>query len=1255
MSDTHEPEAQPESRPPLTTVLPTEAGGLPTLPPPRRGRTGGPGAGWPLPGYELLHELGRGGMGVVYAAREERTGRLVALKVMQSADPAFLLRFKQEFRGLANLSHPNLVRLYHLDAEGPVWFFTMELIEGSDFLRHVRGPDAGQAPLDRLRAALAPLCDGLQRLHSAGIIHRDLKPSNILVTGAGRVVILDFGLAAEVDRGGQHLSQQPRLVGTVAYMAPEQAGCRPVSPASDWYSVGVILFEALTGRLPFEGHSADILQSKQHHDAPDPRTLVASLPDDLALLCRDLLARDPAARPGVDRARAVLGTPRPVLLVPRREPALVGRREHLAALERAYQRARQGRTTVVAVHGLSGVGKSTLVRHFLDELIHQGEAVVLLGRCYEQESVPYKGIDSLVDALSNHLASLPPGRVEAVLPRDLAALVRVFPVLRHLEVLPSRVRRDEGLSEPQEVRRRALAALRELLARLGDRLPLVLAIDDLQWGDEDSAAVLAELLGGADPPPLLLVCAYRDEDAQASPCLNAFARLGGPDRAFDWLDLPVGPLPEPERLELARTLLAETGPVDSDLVERVAGQSGGFPYFAHELARHLFTWRQVSNLPSSEPSLAPLTLEEVLWQRAQHLPESARRLLEVVAVAGRPLEQEAAWSAAGVQAEAIEMVALLRGEHLLRGAALGQGEQLETYHDRIRETVVRRLPPEARAAHHRRLAEVLQARGADAEWLAVHFLGGGDQERAGHYFSQAAGRAAEALAFDRAARLYGQALELAGGRDEETRRRLRIRLGEALAQAGHAAAAAREFQAAAGGAEPAPAQELRRRASLLLLSSGHVDAGLATLQEVLASVGLSLLASPRRSFWALVWQRVRLRLRGLRFRRRPAEAVPAGLLARLDACAAAAEGLTMVDTIQGAYFQSLSLRLALEAGEPVRLLRALTVEAGHESIGGTRNRRRTQQLLDAARALAAEMTEPSAVALLALAEGVAAALAGDWPSALALCDRAEAVFREQCRGFTWELGTAHRFALWPLLYLGELAEAARRLPGLIRQARDRDDLYQETNLCLVVRTFLHLAADQLGRARAELAELMERWSQQGFHVQHMNRLFDDTQIDLYEGQPARAWQRLQSAWPALERSQLLRVQQVRIFMTHLRGRAALALAAVEPDPSLVRSARRDARALRRERAGWAEALACLLEAGAASREGAPVADLLRDAADRCEAAAMHLYAAAARWHLGGPLAEQAEAWMRRQEVVRPDCLAALLVPGLDSGPSERLP
>jgi serine/threonine protein kinase len=1268
----------PGDEPPSTKGEPTEP--PPTLPaaeaPPFRANATFPA----IPGYDIRRELGRGGMGVVYEAFDRKRQRTVALKVMQGLDARTLLRFKQEFRSLAGLNHPNLAALYELTGDGPNWFFTMELIEGVHFLKYIRPDDEeASAPtlsleqaaavavqpgrrcvvpppqLERLRDALAQLADGVQFLHESGKLHRDIKPSNVLVTRQGRVVLLDFGLAAEMDRGQRHRSQH--LLGTVAYMAPEQAARRPVSPASDWYAVGVMLYEALTGVLPFDGESYEILHKKQQLDPPPPSSLVPDGPEDLSALCMELLRREPEARPaGAEVLRRLARrtdavSPAPPRRGPQRlEVPLIGRQRHLQVLTEAFEDMRHGRTVLVDVHGRSGAGKSSLVRRFLDDLSEHGKAVVLAGRCYEQESVPYKALDSLVDELSRYLEELPAREAEALWPRDLVSLARVFPVLRRLDAVANAPRRAAEVSDPREVRRRALFALRELLARLGDRRPLVLAIDDLQWGDEDSAAVLADLLRPPDPPALLLLLCHRSEDAATSPCLRALGKaleLGGLERR----ELAVDPLTLEERRELVLALLDSRDNQTAARADAIARQSGGYPFFVYELVQYVQGGSSWADRPA-EPA-GDITLSEVLWARILRLPDAARRLLEVVAVAGRPLSQAEACRAAEI-VEDHTTLALLRSGRLLRGSGSGEHAEVETYHDRIRETVLLHLDPAALARHHRHLVAELEPSGrADPEVLAVHLLGAGETERAGHYYALAAARAAETLAFDRAAKLYRLALELQAPRGEEERR-LRTKLADALANAGRGAESARAYLSATAEAGPAETLELQRRAALQFLRGGHIDDGVATLRTVLAAVGMRLLPTPRRAFWALVWQRLRLHLRGLSFRQRSVEQIDPRELTRLDICQSASVGLSMVDTLQGAYFQTRGLLLALRAGEPERLVTALAMEAAHTSVEGRYTRPRTDRYLQAAGALAKQLNRPYAHALVALAQGIAAALEGDWRNGQRLCDEAEHILRDSCTGALWELGTSHRFALWPLMFMGEVVEINRRLPRLLQEARERDDLYEQTNLCLAARTFVRLAADEPQRARAELADVMAKWSQQGFHVQHLNRLSDEVQIDLYQGDGVTAWRRLADKWPALEQSHLLRVQQVRIVMLDLRARCALALAGGKDSLSPLRSAKRDVRSLRREKLPWSDALAHLLEAAISFRrgEGNRSRQLLATAADNLTACDMHLHAAVARRRLGQllegeqgqDLMRQAEEWMNGQTIRNLDRMTALLAP-----------
>ena len=206
----------------------------------------------PVRGH-AVHRPRRGRRRLRGAGRER--SRPVALKTLLRFSPTALYQFKQEFRTLAGVHHPNLVQLYELVATDERVFFAMELVRGSDFVTHVRASGKAPAEPDRLRAALRQLVQGVQGLHAAGKLHRDIKPSNVLCTKEGRVVLLDFGVATEVSRAldENQAEEEDHIVGTAQYMAPEQALREPPTPASDWYSVGVMLYEAMVGAPPFVG------------------------------------------------------------------------------------------------------------------------------------------------------------------------------------------------------------------------------------------------------------------------------------------------------------------------------------------------------------------------------------------------------------------------------------------------------------------------------------------------------------------------------------------------------------------------------------------------------------------------------------------------------------------------------------------------------------------------------------------------------------------------------------------------------------------------------------------------------------------------------------------------------------------------------------------------------------------------------------------------------------------------------------------
>jgi eukaryotic-like serine/threonine-protein kinase len=447
--------------------------------------------------YELLRRLGRGAFGAVYEALDRPSGARVALKALTRVSPLTLAQFKQEFRGMQEVHHRNLVRLEALFEDRGTWFIAMELIEGTDLLGHLFAEHErfGFAESE-LRAVFLQLATGLEALHAAGFVHRDLKPANVRVTPEGRAVLLDFGLTVAADLG----VQTTRAIGhggTLAYMAPEQAASLNMGPAADWYAFGVCLYEAMTGVLPIDGETAlELLAAKQRTNAPRPSSDTPGLPADLDELCRSLLELDPRARPGATRVRWVLARPDGLGALPlpiatasaigSPHAVFEGRARELQLLEEAFARVGLGEHELVLVEGESGIGKSALVEHFIAA---RSGCLTLRSRCYENELLAYKAFGGAIETIASSLARLPPAQCEALLPPRAAVLCRLFPEFGAVGVLAG-----AGLvgvtGDPSAQRLEAFSVLTRLLAALCERAPIVFAIDDLQWADSESFHLL---------------------------------------------------------------------------------------------------------------------------------------------------------------------------------------------------------------------------------------------------------------------------------------------------------------------------------------------------------------------------------------------------------------------------------------------------------------------------------------------------------------------------------------------------------------------------------------------------------------------------------------------------------------------------------------------------------------------------------------------------------------------------------------------
>lgn len=1249
--------------------------------------------------FEVKRRIGSGAFGVVYEAFDGVRNATVAIKALRHDSSDALLRFKREFRSLSDIAHRNLVQLYELIAEGDEWLVTMELIRGKSFVEYVwaQGPfrffgtgdeptetsdhghdghieshrrsddsfsralDATPADLALLGPALSQLAHGVVALHASGKLHRDIKPSNVLVTAEPRVVLLDFGLVTDTD--GDRTFESIRIAGTPAYMSPEQAAGLPLTPASDWYSVGVMLYEALTGDVPFQGPYLQVLAQKQNTDPPAPSSLIPGIPAELDELCCDLLRRDPLQRPTGEEILHRLGRTSVAPALTRRTTAasalspFVGRHRHLRSLRDAFEATLSGAQTTVCLAGPSGIGKTSLMRTFVERLRDEVPgAIILTGRCYQRESVPYKGVDSLIDALHRVLSRVAPQELEAILPRDILAAEQLFPVLSDLGDAVRARRRIAVVPDQQELRRRAFMAMRELFLRLVDRAPLVVAIDDLQWGDVDSAELLKEILRPPDAPALLFLASYRGDEEHSSPFLRAFlhdVRFTVPMRA-----LPLGHLSADESRQLVTELLESVPTATPDIANLIAEESGGSPFFIDELVRSLrladeAAVREAARRGAEDSDARELNIRDLLSLRLARLDGDSHMLLRLVAINRQPTPAAVLRrAAAAVDYDAT--VARLLSEHLVRTRETEQGEELEIYHDRLADAVVTLIDEDEQRFLHAELASALEGfEDSDDELLADHFIAAGAVDRGATYIARAADIAAKALAFDRAARLYRRAISLNADTDIDAIRR---KLADVLANAGRGREAAMEYLGV-NAEHFADKLELKRRAAQQLLFSGHVDEGLSVVRMILSSIGVAFPETRRDTIVALLKARLQLKLRGLRFRERSVDQIPADELLRIDTCRSVGIGLSSVDTIRGAVFQTRYLLLALAAGDPHRIAHAMAMESGYSSVGGTRTHRRTRTLTTEMRRLATTVATPFASAYADLVEGIAAALEGRWRPGSELLLRAEQQFLEHCTGVTWELGTSRSFGLRCHQFRGDIRVMTERFPALLRDAQERGDRYFATNIVLFSH-YVSLAADDPQRMTEEIEAAIHGWSHAGFHVQHMWHLRAGVENALYEGRAMLAWTKVAQSWRAARGSLVARVQFTGIVLEELRGRAALAAAgeatSVPERKRLLDIADHAARRIERERADWGSVLSQLLRAGCALLRGRDdhAVQLLRAVELSAQREEMHLHVACTRRRLaeilggdeGAALFADATRWMTVQGIRNPEAMTRTIVP-----------
>jgi class 3 adenylate cyclase len=731
--------------------------------------------------------LGEGGKKRVFLAHDTRLDRDVAFSLIKTEglDASGLARVRREAQAMGRLGdHPNIVTVFDIGEEAGQPCIVCQYMEGGSVEDLVEQAPDHRLPIDQTLQMASEVCQALRHAHDRGIIHRDVKPGNIWLTADGHAKLGDFGLAVALDLS--RLTQAGMMVGTVAYMPPEQALGGKVDTRSDLYGLGATLYEMACGRPPFSGHDPVAVVS-QHLNTPPvaPSFHNPSLPPALNDLILKLLAKDPDDRPSsadevltvleslseqVERGEVVVAA-EPAAATPIGRVAwgaFVGREREMGQLKGRLAGAFSGLGSVVMVVGDAGIGKTRLLQEFATYARLRG-AQVLWGAAYEGEArLPY---GPFAEALRDYVSRTSVETLRQAVTEGSSVLAPLAPELK--VKLPD-------LPEPHPVAAEAEAyrlfqEVTEFLKNASTSAPLVLVLEDLQWADKGTCSLLQHLARRLAGSRLLVAISCREAELEPGhplrECLPHLRRESG------FWELSLKGLRESEVRELV-TVLAEHE-VPQPLVLALHQETEGNPFFIQETLKHLIETevlhqeegRWISKATTISDIGLPESVREVMERRLAGLSQECRRLLQVGSVLGRRFSL----SLAQRVAELDEEVVLRAVEEALAAQVVWEQRQERRIYYQFTSTLLRenlygRLSAPRRQRLHLRAARALEEAYPDhleeyAAELAYHYREAGEAapaETTYRWTVKAARQALAAYAPTEAVPLYRSALELAG-------------------------------------------------------------------------------------------------------------------------------------------------------------------------------------------------------------------------------------------------------------------------------------------------------------------------------------------------------------------------------------------------------------------------------------------------------------------------------------------------------------
>ena len=699
--------------------------------------------------------------------------------------------------------HPHIQPIHDFGDEDGQPYMVQPFMPG-DVEGLIQEADDNRLPLEQAINIAVQVCRGLEHAHSNGIVHRDLKPGNVMLTADGTVKIGDFGLASATDRS--RLTQEGMMVGTVAYMPPEQAMGGDVTPEADLYSLGAMLYEMVTGRPPFVGDDSVAIIG-QHLNTPPmaPTWHNSEVPAGLEVLILLLLEKDAGARPSkAAQVREALES----IDLTEREPsaeaavpsgpapayrkAFVGREAEIQQLREAFDEAMSGHGSLMMVMGEPGIGKTSLCDQLATYASLRGGST-LVGHCYEEGSLslPYL---AFVEAMRSYVLAREPDDLKKDLGSGASDVARIVSEVRdRLQVEPSEP------VDPEQDRYRLMQAVTTFPTNASKVQPLVIVLEDLHDADPDTLDMLTHVSRNLSGARLMLVGTYRDVEVDRSHSLSG--TLAELRRVANFNRIPLRGLTADEVQRMMTSIAGEDVPWS--LSETVHRQTEGNPLFVQEVLRYLVEQGYLAHgdgrsRRETPPEMGlPEGLKDIIGKRLSGLSDQCQSVLSVAAVIGREFPLQVLQSVAGLTEE--DLYAALEEASgvcvVEERSAAGSGVSFRFAHAFFRQTLYEETFAPRRIRLHQQVGRALEqmysARPEEhAAELTDHFAQSTEHEdlqKALSYGEMAAERATSVYAYGEAVRLLEQALqvqEVLAPDDKAKRCDLLLALGEVLMPAG---------------------------------------------------------------------------------------------------------------------------------------------------------------------------------------------------------------------------------------------------------------------------------------------------------------------------------------------------------------------------------------------------------------------------------------------------------------------------------------